>query len=101
VRCWLQTGGQSRQGTRQGQAATRPDPPSFGRYHACKEADAEEKAPAEGQLATGLSVVDAIDSYAKSDQHGHRIRRLWRGSARASRREAFLGVEEPDSPLTA
>jgi hypothetical protein len=41
-----------RQGKRQGQAATPPDPPSSGKYHARKEADAEQKAPAvKGQRA--------------------------------------------------
>jgi hypothetical protein len=94
---WRQIGGQPRQGKRQGQAATRPDPPSSRKYHACKEADAKENASAikDQSTAGGLCVLDAFRGRAKPDQYGHRIRRLGCGSARAARCEAFLGVVEP------
>ena len=90
---WRQIGGEPRQGKRQGQATARPDPPSSGKDHACKEADAEQKAATvKGQLTAGLYVIDVIDGHEKPNQHGHRIRRLGRGSARAARRQAFLSL---------
>ena len=88
---WPQIGGQPRQGKRQGQAATRPAP-SSGKYHACTQANADEKAPAakEQPTATGLCVIDVFDGRAKPDQYGHRIHRLNCRSARTARRHAFL-----------
>ena len=87
---WLQIGGKPRQGKRQGQAATRPDPPSFRKYHACKEDGAKEKTLAiEDQPAAGRCVIDPVDCDAKPDQY-RRLRDLRRGSARTSRRQAFL-----------
>jgi hypothetical protein len=84
-------GNKPRQGKRQGQVAKRPDPPSSGDYHAGQDngETIETQAFKAGTLAGRGSTCD-LDGPAKPAQHGHRICRLGRRSARAAGRPAFL-----------
>jgi hypothetical protein len=87
----LQIGDKPRQGKRQGQAAKRPDPPSFGECNVCKEVTKPETKEIKDHPVAYLCSVDDIGRHTKSDQHGRSVCRLRHGSARAFGRQAFLG----------
>lgn len=76
---------------RQGQAATRPDPPSFGECNGCEdEAPTGKTQEIKGEPDASLCGFDIIGSHAKPDQYGRRIRHLGDGAARSFGRQAFL-----------
>ena len=85
-----QIGDKPRQGKRQGQAAERPDPPSFGECNVCKEVTKPEAKEIKDHPVAYLCSVDDIGGRTKSDQHGRSVCRLRHGSARAFGRQAFL-----------
>jgi hypothetical protein len=94
--------GQPRQGTRQGQAVKRPDPPSSGGAHACEDTSENVETPTFQAYSITRPFV-AIDDSAKPGQHGHGSCGLGYRSARTFSRQAFLVIyhaaQRPDNHL--
>lgn len=83
--------GQTPTGKRQGQAATRPDPPSFGKCNGCEdEAPTGKTQEIKTGPAAGRCGVDVVGGQAKPDQYGRCIRYLGDGAARTFGCQAFL-----------
>lgn len=83
--------GRTPTGKRQGQAATRPDPPSFGKCNGCEdEAPTGKTQEIKGEPDASLCGIDVVGGRAKPDQYGCRMRYLGDGVAWAAGSQAFL-----------
>jgi hypothetical protein len=93
---WPSIGDEPRQGERQGQAAKRPDPPS---WESNVGKGTATKAEAQEEVQFGLA-AELRDRYgfgccAQLDQHGRGVHRVSHGPAGATCRQAFLGIRSP------